>query len=364
MHEAMSDIIPISLLGGGWIVEQVYLPLMEQVTRLRVVSIFDPDRERAERVANSRIRVADDPEDCLASGAAGCIICSPPGRHFEALRIAARTALPTLCEKPVVRAPEELEALGSTDSLFWLMGSSSMRARRDVRRLLDWIHEGQVGQLRSLRLEWSRQNGVPAPGSWRTRLIDSPTGVLEDLGPHLLDIAMEMLMGPAGKGIELRSVQARMECLGAARPTSSRHAEWYGHATESAYDAPDDCSVSYVTRHGIEVELNVKWIDDHAGDYVCIRAEGELGSACLEGLLGLSVNRRVPLQRCSLNGRSKSHIDYEPGPGMQKEAFRSMLERFARFCAGDDTPMSNVTEALAVAKWIESARKPTIAGPS
>src|SRR5207237_1356778 len=154
----------------------------------------------------------------------------------------------------------------------------------------------QLGRLRRLGLGWWRHRGVPAPGSWRTQAAISPGGVLEDLGPHLLDIAAGIVTAARLPLAEPAAVvRSRLERRGGA---ADGGASWFGgeHAT---YDAPDHCAAELRLSSGCTLALEIAWTDPRPDDEVRIHVEGDDGQATLTGLLGFSTARRQREQTCA-----------------------------------------------------------------
>ena len=236
-----------------------------------------------------------------------------------------------LCEKPVARDEEGMAALRETPAAAAarLMGSATTRLRRDVALLLSWVRAGRVGDVRRITLAWRRGRGVPYPGSWHTDPSACPAGVLEDLGPHLLDIAAALL--PAAVAASVEVAEAALECrYGAA----GRAADWYGRADAAstrAYEVPDYVRASVKFVGGPSLELDACWASEDEGDLSEVVLEGARGVASLRGLFGFSTSRREPRQVCTLvvRGRTAEAVEFDPGPRGQQEAFGRSVATFA-----------------------------------
>lgn len=337
----------VALFGAGWIADKAYLPPLIEHPRLRVVAVYDPVAARARALAArcpGAIAVAEVGAALMSSEAS--IICASAAEHLALLEACRDAGHRMLCEKPVLRTTAELAALGP-DGLARTMGSATMRMRGDVATLLGWISDGRIGPPRRIRLAWLRHAGVPSPGSWRTQAAYSPGGVLEDLGPHLLDIVTALV--PHGRG-EVRAAALRHRGLAGAS------AAWFD-GTSGAYDAPDHC-VARLALGDCEVELELAWTDPVDGDRVTIEVEGPGGRAELDGLLGFSTDRRQPAQRCVIEAGALSERRTFPfGPAVQHLAFAASLDRFAAFCAGEAAAVSDGASIARVATWIEDIRR-------
>lgn len=350
----------LAIIGAGWIARLGYRSHLQQRTTLSAVRVYDRDPSSAAELAAGLpgCEVADTLDQCFGPEVDALLVCTPPSEHLEVLLRARAAGKYVLCEKPVVRSETEgISALANGERL---MGSATMRFRRDLGELLEWVRTGCVGQVRRVGLRWVRHRGVPVPGSWRTCRRVSPGGVLEDLGPHLLDLAAAGL-GAASGGLSVR--EATLERRD-GRGAMASH--MFDGSLARGYDAPDYCRATIANDDGVEVDLELAWIDPTEGDEVQVSFEGTGGVARFSGLLGLSRSRRSAVQCCELNGASgQLERHYPTGPGEQMLAFRRSLDHFAGFCRGEVAPRASATEIAHVARWIgaiqESAHRREVA---
>lgn len=356
----------VAIVGAGWVTQHCYLPHLGPDSRLEVVSVYDPDRERARRVANALglSRPAQDFAECLDSSIQGVIICTPTQTHLPLLLRCLEAEKYVLCEKPVVCDEDGIEALRAMPvAAKRLMGSATTRLRRDVELLLSWVQSGRIGHLRRMRLGWWRGMGVPASESWRIDPQTCPTGVLEDLGPHLLDIAAALL--PTAVATRPERVASVLECR---YGTAGRVAEWYGNNGKKSapdYAVPDYARAAIDFPGDPVLEFEACWMSDDEGDASQIVFEGTQGVASLQGLFGYSTSRREPHQSCSLEvkGHSTEVVEFIPGPEEQRAAFGKSVETFAQFCAGEAPPIADLQEVLTVAFWLAAIRQNALLSP-
>ncbi|MET0622392.1 MAG: Gfo/Idh/MocA family oxidoreductase [Pyrinomonadaceae bacterium] len=355
--------VKVAIVGAGWVTENCYLPHLGPDGPLEAAAVYDPDAERAGRVAASLglPRPGRDVAECLDSSIRGVIICTPTHTHLPLALRALEAGKYVLCEKPVARDEEEADALRATPAAASrLMGSATTRLRSDVELLMSWVRSGRVGEVRRIALGWWRGRGVPASGPWHTDPRACPAGVLEDLGPHLLDIAAALLPAASPENVE-----STLECrYGAA----GRVAEWHGagDAAARAYDTPDYAHASVDFVGGPSLELEVCWASEERGDLSEIVFEGTQGTASLRGLFGFSTSRREPRQVCTLSarGRADEVVEFTPGPQGQREAFGRSVETFAQFCAGEGPPVADLQEVLKVASLLAAVRRHASLSPA
>lgn len=347
-----------AVIGTGWIAEQVYLPCLLDHGGIEVVAAHDESPEVLLRFAQSAGLSSDalSLDQCFDSGVQGVILCTPPAVHAQQIaRLVARDKA-VLCEKPVFREVEELEKIGpASDVARRLMGSASMRLREDVSLLLHWVKEGVLGPLESVHLGWWRERGVPCAGSWRTDPSQCPLGVMEDLGPHLLDLLAALISD--GVWSELRVVSALLECRHGN--DLRRSASWFKSETESPYSVPDYGSAEFLSDTGTRIAVEVCWANPLPGDYCTLKFKGARGTAELRGLLGLSTLRRSPEQVCVLEraGHAPETHEFPAGREMQTRAFAESVAIFSRFCRSLSRPAADFTEIRRVTEWLSAIRE-------
>jgi predicted dehydrogenase len=363
--------LDVTLVGAGWIAEHAYAAPLAERAAWRVRHVVDPDLSRARSLA-ARLDAVAVPSLSLALEQVrpeAVVICTPPAGHASAVALSLAHEAAVLCEKPVFRRREELlavDALVSAGKTPRVMGSAAMRFRADVGHLIRLVEEGHVGRPHRLLLAWRRHQGVPAPGSWRTLRASSPAGVLEDLGPHLLDVAVALLSA-GGASLPERVAEASLEQSDPGATPSSLStrsssgepaaqsmrggAAWFD-AGNVAYDAPDRGHARLVG-DGVEVEVDLAWTDETPGDLVSLRVEGDRGEAGFEGLWGFSTQRRTSRQEVWLAGRAQQTWTYPTGAMAQVEAFAASVAAFARHCRGHAPARASWRDVQVVTGWLE-----------
>jgi Predicted dehydrogenases and related proteins len=354
--------INAAIVGAGWVTRHCYLPHLGPNSPLDIVKVYDVDSERSERVAAalSNSSPALNADECLDSSVQAVVICTPTHAHLPLLTRCLEEGKYVLCEKPVLRDHEGIERIEKLPlAAQRLMGSATTRLRRDVRQLLSWVQAGRIGALQRIKLSWCRGSGVPTAESWRTDPLVSPTGVLEDLGPHMLDIASALL--PFDVASRRESIVSSLQCR---YGTAGRVAEWFGESASvrPSYKVPDYARAKIDFPGGLVMELEVCWVSDDDGDASSVVLEGTEGVAVLDGLFGFSTSRRGPRQFCELKLRDGATevVEFVPGPQEQQDAFGKSLEIFAQFCAGEATPVAKLEEVLTVAHLLTAIRQDSL----
>jgi oxidoreductase len=270
------------------------------------------------------IRAVDSVEDAC-QGAHAVLIASPNPLHMEQCLASLAAGKMVLCEKPVVLRPEHFQQLSrhSTSHAF-VVPAAVCRHRADVQLWLERCK--RAGRARRLSLSWMRGRGVPgSPGSWHTQPSDGWTGVLPDLGYHLLDLALFTL------GCEVGRV--RVERLIHRTTSRPAWAAWYAHSGHTHLEVPDDFHAD-LDIDGVRVSIRVCWSSHQAGDTTRFEFEGECGTAMLNTLLGFSNEALESVHYVELTDAAADteHFEFKRGPETHIDAFRGVLDAFAAAC--------------------------------
>jgi predicted dehydrogenase len=249
------------------------------------------------------------------------VVATPTGNHFEVTRQILEAGKNVVADKPVaVRSDEiaQLMALAAERKVM-LCPFHELRWNDNLRTIQKLLHEGSLGRLVHLELNWDRWRPAPRPERWKEQMVHG-AGILLDLGTHLVDQALVLFGLPQavsaeiwrerdGEGPEdaftLRLAYPRLEVLlrsttlGAlARPVAHLRGT-KGNYWKWSFD-PQEAALGKITRIGSEPwgeEPAVKWGLLHVdvdGDAVTRPVEPIYGDYRLfyagvrDALLGLS----------------------------------------------------------------------------
>jgi predicted dehydrogenase len=201
--------IGIGVIGMGWMGQahsRAYNQMADRYydsgIRPRLVICADDVAARAER-AKEALRfegcttdwhaVINHPEVQVVN------VASPNYLHLEMVRAAAAAGKHVFCEKPVGRTPEETVEVEYAARKAGVMSFVGFNYRwapmvQYAKKLID---EGKLGDLTHYRGRFFSMYGSNPMGllTWRFKTEFAGTGVLGDLGSHVIDMAL-MLMGP------------------------------------------------------------------------------------------------------------------------------------------------------------------------
>jgi scyllo-inositol 2-dehydrogenase (NADP+) len=192
----------VGLIGYGLAGRAFHAPLVEAVPGLELRSIVTSNEERiaAARSAHPGADIVPSADDLFAAGEHDLIVVAAPNRHHAPLGMAAIEAgLHVVIDKPLAVTADEGRRLAGAASSKGVVASVFHNRRWDgdfltLRRLRD---DGALGELLRFESRLERWRPEVDTGKWREGgAPEDAGGVLFDLGPHVIDQALDLL-GPA-----------------------------------------------------------------------------------------------------------------------------------------------------------------------
>lgn len=205
----MSD-IRVGVIGYGLAGRLFHAPLIACTPGLRMTHVVTRNPERAAQLASDHpgAVAVDSVPGLLATDVDLVVVASPSARHAEHTGQALGAGRHVVLDKPVARTAEEFEALIATaqERERQVIVFHNRRWDSEFRTLEQILHGGQLGTVH--RFETRMERWRPsAKGGWRESTDPMDMGGLRyDLGPHLVDQALQ-LFGPVA------AVQARSQSL-------------------------------------------------------------------------------------------------------------------------------------------------------
>jgi len=282
--------IRIGIIGGGWIVENAYLPTLSNIDEAEVVAVMDTDRERAKSICNKFMikNAVNNWADFIKIGIDAVIIATPNFTHFDYSLKALESGLHVLCEKPVAfSAREVLQIINASkkNNLIYMPGFVN-RWRDDIQEVLKIVQSGQIGKIKSIDAGWIRKNGVPRPGTWFTNKALSGGGALIDIGTHVIDICL-MLLGD----MDSLNYELNTSLLDAKRKEVV--AKWFqmNYKPEIDINVEDTAIAKIEYINDTVLNVNVSWCAKAEGDSTFFKIKGNKGEIQLQTLFGFSNDR-------------------------------------------------------------------------
>ncbi len=174
--------------GLGWVAGDFVVPAMVQAGSELVACVGStPEKSQAfaQRFGFTRAHAGLD--SLLTDPAVDAVyLALPNSMHYAAVLAAARAGKQILCEKPfamsVAQAREMVAAC--TESGVILRIAHQIRLDAAVSRAREIVRSGRLGRLAGISIE--RGSANPARKTWR--LDNAQSGVIFDVGVHLLDL--------------------------------------------------------------------------------------------------------------------------------------------------------------------------------
>ncbi|MBU6333903.1 MAG: Gfo/Idh/MocA family oxidoreductase [Chloroflexi bacterium] len=268
--------IGIGLIGYGGIgrlhalvIRMVPLmyPGLPGIPRLvAVATASDASAARAQRELGDGVACGTSIDALLANPAVTLVdCCAPTGAHgwIGDAVLASRRDL--FMEKPLTADPAESARLVAQAAAQGVRAGVNYHNRHvpAIQQLRQHVASGALGTVRSVHMRYYRASNLRGdrPVSWRTA--GAGSGVLIDLGSHLLDL-VEYLLGP------IRRISARLRTVVAQRPDAS--------GALVPVTADDIAWLTIELDDGAYGTIEVSKVVPGAGDEIVIEAYGALGS--------------------------------------------------------------------------------------
>lgn len=191
----------IGIVGVGGIANGVHIRELLEVADCKITAICDVSEKAIEK---TREKVGDvlcftDYKALIDCDEVDAVeVCTPNHLHVEIAEYAVLKGKPVNVEKPLGLSVSECERLGKAieDNKALNMMCFSYRFKPAVRWAKDMIDSGAIGEIVTVNVEYSKSSAF-----WQGRRLDwrfvkkyAGTGVLGDLGVHLIDMA-QLLVG-------------------------------------------------------------------------------------------------------------------------------------------------------------------------
>ncbi|OLT28860.1 oxidoreductase [Nocardiopsis sp. CNR-923] len=214
-HEPGTHAAPelhVALVGYGKGGEVFHAPIIDAVPGLRLSAVVtsDPRRRAAAEARYPGVTVYPTPTDLWADADRYeiAVVATPNRTHAPLARAALEAGLSVVVDKPFALTGDEARELTETAARLGRVLTVYQNRRWDADFLTLWklVEEGALGRVHRFESRFERWR-PEAKGTWRdSGSAADGAGVLYDLGPHLIDQAVN-LFGPVA------SVYAEVDAL-------------------------------------------------------------------------------------------------------------------------------------------------------
>jgi scyllo-inositol 2-dehydrogenase (NADP+) len=200
-----SDIIPVGLVGFGIAGRTFHAPVIRAVPGLHLTCIVQRTGDSAgEKYPD--VRVVRNIDELLADKSIRLVvIATPNGTHFELAKQCLLAGRDVVVDKPFTntfREARELDQLARSEGRL-LSVYQNRRWDGDFLTVQQLIGSGTLGRLALFESHYDRYRLARRPGQWREA--EGPgSGVLFDLGPHLVDQALALFGVPEAIAADVR----------------------------------------------------------------------------------------------------------------------------------------------------------------
>lgn len=202
----MADEVGVGLVGYGMAARVFHAPVITSVEGLRLKKVVERRAEES-RARYPWVEVVRDLDALLGDEEVGLVVVATPNAsHFELARRSLLAGKHVVVEKPFAVTSEEAGRLVGLARERGKILSAHHNRRWDgdfltVRRLLEG---GLLGRLVEYESRFDRFRNRPRPGAWREEA-GPGSGILYDLGPHLLDQAQVLFGRPRAVTADVRT---------------------------------------------------------------------------------------------------------------------------------------------------------------
>jgi predicted dehydrogenase len=192
----MSDSLNVALIGYGYAGKTFHAPLINSVTGLKLSGVCSSHAEKV-LVDYPLIKVSAAPDEIFAQAQIDVVVIATPNHtHFNLARRALLAGKHVVVDKPftiTAAQARELTALATQKKLV-LSVFHNRRWDADFLTVRALIASGKMGTLTSFESRFDRYR-PEVKARWREQAGEG-SGIWYDLGPHLLDQALQLFGSP------------------------------------------------------------------------------------------------------------------------------------------------------------------------
>ncbi len=261
------------------------------------------------------------------------------------------------CEKPpALNAAQTQEMVdAATQAGKHLMFNFNNRARPEAYAMMEYIKNGDVGEIQTAQAKWARRTGIPGFGGWFTTKAMSGGGAVIDL-PHMMDLALHFMGYPEPAYVLANTFDTFI--------SDKRFKGPWGIPDRADGVTDVECAAHGVVtfKSGQVLTVQISWAEMVKREEVSVVFQGTKAGGKMERLFGIDGLDETAIDSCELyvqeNGNSVNRdIITEACEDMGR--IRSMAN-FVAVIEGKEEPLNTMDQALKLMKIVdgiyESAR--------
>jgi scyllo-inositol 2-dehydrogenase (NADP+) len=184
----MNSIIKVGLVGYGISAKVFHAPFIATNSNFQLVSVVERHkRESKEKFPH--VQVVRNIDELLQNDAIDLVVITTPNEtHFPYAKAALEAGKHVTLEKPVTTTSQEAKQLMEIASRSGRVLSVYQNRRyvSDFLTIKEILHKKLLGEVHTFEGHYDRYRAEARPQAWREHALPG-SGILFDLGPHLLD---------------------------------------------------------------------------------------------------------------------------------------------------------------------------------
>jgi len=190
-------LIDVGLVGFGLAGRGFHAPVIQAVDGLRLAAIVQRTGDESKKIY-PEARIVRSLEELLAIETIRLVVIATPNQtHFPFAMRCLEAGRDVVVDKPFTNtAQEAVELVRAAKELKRILTVyHDRRYDADFQGLRKLVADGKLGRIVRFEAHYDRFRSKLKPGAWRE--VPGPgSGVLADLGPHLLDYALTLFGAP------------------------------------------------------------------------------------------------------------------------------------------------------------------------
>ena len=193
----MSIKIKVGVAGFGISAKVFHLPFIDSMEEFQLVAVLERNKSGS-KDKYPKIKLARTIEELIADTETDLIVVTTPNdTHFEYASKALRAGKHVILEKPFTNTIDEARELIKIAKASGKMLSVYQNRRyvSDYLTIKDILDQKLLGELHEFNGFYDRYRAEARPDAWREHALPG-SGILYDLGPHLLDQVLSLMGNP------------------------------------------------------------------------------------------------------------------------------------------------------------------------
>ena len=282
----------LAILGAGWVVREVWMPILIKNDSFHIVGIYDTQYSALHLISSKypSLKFFQTIKELYESKPNVALIATPNRYHVDYAEEFLINNISVVVEKPICLCIEEYRRLerAASQSKAVFIPISVSKFRSDVQYLANLLISKTHGKIQNMSLRWIRASGIPKLGGWFTNKALAGGGVGYDLGWHVLDVGLSFIGYPSifqaiGKSFSSFLIS-----------NSSNKADWR-HETQQNECFPIDVEDQFIgfikTSNNVVINFHVAWASHVKTDYTEIMINTENSFMHLLTTFGFTSNR-------------------------------------------------------------------------